>query len=260
MRSTTVGLGIAAAILVTAGCRGSSDGADVYAASSLTELMRTLGEAYVAEGGEFAIAPRFNFAASSTLATQIREGAPADIFVSANPDLVDALVEEGIILRWAPFATTRMAVAARTDSAIRELSDLAGDGVIVVLAAEGVPAGDYARDVLRSASTAGGLGTNFSERVLNNVRSFEPNVRAALLKVELGEADAAIVYETDLRGRGDAVRTVAIPEEFNVATVSVVGLTQGANEQAEAFFTFLGTPAAATVMEEFGFEPVRSIP
>lgn len=256
MRSVAASLGLAATVVVVAACGSSPDTVDVYGASSLTELLRELGEAF--ERTDDGADVRFNFASSSALATQIRQGAPADVFASANAALTDALAAEGYVEATQAIASTRMVIVARgDDDSIHSLSQLGNPDVILVLAGEGVPAGEYARDVLTDASTANGLGEDFRERVLANVRSFEPNVRAALLKVELGEADAAIVYETDVDPGNSRLRAVSIPDEYNVVATFTVALLVNADESARAFYDFLASEAAAEIVRGFGFVSLR---
>ena len=256
MRSLVAGLGLAVTLLVSTACGSSADTIDVYGASSLTELLRELGEAFEREDGEANV--RFSFASSSALATQIRQGAPADVYISANPTLTGALAEEGYVEASQLIASTRMVIVARSDDdTVATLSHLGDANVILVLAGEGVPAGDYARDVLSNASIADGLGDGFRERVLANVRSFEPNVRAALLKVELGEADAAIVYDTDVDPRNSRLRTVAVPDEYNVVATFAAALLIDADGGARAFYDFLASEAAAEIIRSFGFDSLR---
>ena len=257
MRSVAACLGLTATILVSLACGTSSSTVNVYAASSLTDLLRELRAAFEQEHPGSNL--QFSFAGSTALATQIRQGAPADIYASASPLLTGSLAAQGYVQKSQLIASTRMVVVVQADDAtIGSLARLADADVILVLADEGVPAGDYARDVLAKASTPDGLGTDFQERVLANVRSFELDVRGALLKVELGEADAAIVYETDVRPGNANVRTVAIPDHYNVVATYSVALLTEANDSASEFYDFLASQRAAEVIRELGFAPLRT--
>ena len=146
----------------------------------------------------------FNFGSSSTLATQLTEGAAADIFASANIAQMSAAARSGRIHETDSriFAKNRLvAITPSTHpSAINELADLAKPGLKVVLADKAVPAGQYALDFLQKASAAAPFGPNYAAAVQKNVVSYEQDVKAVLSKVSLGEADAGIVYATDLVG------------------------------------------------------------
>ena len=246
---------VATAALAVAACGGDSEPRQtitVLAAASLTETFSELAEAFEAANPDVTV--RLAFAGSATLRTQVLEGAPADVFASASPDEVAALAEAGHVLEQLPLARNTLVIAVAEDASARigGITDLAEPGLRLVLAAEEVPAGRYARESLALA------GADFAARVLANVRSNEANVRATLAKVELGEADAAIVYASDLSA-ADGVRAVAIPERFQVAAeYRVALLTEG--EAARAFVAFATSPEGAAVLARHGFEPVAVAP
>ena len=254
MRRLTAATTMAAAALMSIACGSSGSTVNVYAAASLTELLGALAEAFETEQDGVSI--KLNFAGSTALATQIRQGAPATLYASANPELVGSLTDEGYVDAERLFAATKMVVAVRSDeSTIDSLSSLTNPDLILVLAAEGVPAGDYARTMLDNADAQ--LGSGFAAKALANVRSFEPNVRAALLKVELGEADAAIVYETDVRSGSDTLRTVPIPDQFNVRATYTVALLEDARPETLDFYQYLASDKAAEIIRSFGFEALQ---
>lgn len=186
---------LAAAAL--AGCGGGDDGSVVvYAASSLSLVADAIDpDAEVVFGG------------SNDLAAQIRDGADADVFLSASPGPVEELREAGLLAEPVAFASNRLVLVVATEveaGRIEDLNDLAEGAVTLVLGAEGVPIGDYARMVLAEAG--------LTDRV--NVVSLEEDVKGVLGKVALGEADAGIVYATDVRAAAGDVRPVAIPNEL----------------------------------------------
>ena len=136
MRRLATSFGLGVAVVASMSCGASSQTVDVYAASSLNDLFRALGEAFEAE--HEGVRVRFNFAASSALATQIRQGAPGEVMASANLTIVADLATDGFLTQSRPFATTTMVVAVRKDeSRITSLADLAKPGLILVLASEG---------------------------------------------------------------------------------------------------------------------------
>jgi molybdate transport system substrate-binding protein len=183
-----------AALLVT-GVASARETASltVFAAASLTDAFPK-------------IAPRatFSFAGSNTLAAQIRQGAPADVFASANLTLPNALHKDGLCSKPVVFTRNRLVVIVpRSNPAnIHSVYDLRRSGVKIVIAAQGVPVGSYTLQVLRNMNLTS---------VLSNVVSRESDVREVLAKVALNEADAGFVYSTDARTVRSKVRMLKIP-------------------------------------------------
>jgi molybdate transport system substrate-binding protein len=228
---------------------------NVFAAASLTDAFNEMATAFTAqnEGAEVA----FNFAGSSTLATQITQGAPVDVFASADTTQMQVVVDAGLV-SGEPiiFTRNRLAVITPRDSEIMTLEDLAEPGVLLVLAEASVPAGKYSREILEKLGTT--YGTDFSENVLANLVSEEPNVRQVATKVELGEADAAIIYVTDAALLGD-IRTIEIPDDANVIAtypIAVVSSSTGA-ELARAFVDFVLSQEGQAVLSKYGFLPAE---
>ena len=215
----------------------------VFAAASLTEAFGELAAAFEAEHPGVTV--RLSFAGSATLRTQILEGAPADVFASASPDEVAALEAAGLVVEERALATNTLVVATG-EHGIAAFEDLAEPGLRLVLAAEDVPAGRYARESLALA------GSDFAERVLANVRSNEANVRATLAKVELGEADAAIVYASDLRAADEGIRAIAIPDRFQVAAEYRIALLSE-RDGARAFVAFATSSEGMATLARHGF-------
>ena len=164
----------------------------VLAAASLTEPFTEIGQLFEQQHPGAKV--RFNFAGSQQLAQQLVSGAPADVFASANPDQMQAAVQAGRILPDAPqiFAGNRLVVIIPADNpgGLQTLADLAKPGLQVVLAAKEVPVGQYTLSFLEKASHDPAFGADYSAAVLQNVVSYENNVKAVLTKVQLGEADA----------------------------------------------------------------------
>jgi len=228
----------------------------VFAAASLTDAFGDIATAFSAANPGVSVA--FNFAGSNQLATQIGEGAPADVFASANRKQMDAAIETGRIDADAPqvFVTNRLVVVVPADNpaGIVELTDLAQPDTVVVLAAEEVPAGQYALEFLGKASDAVGFGSTFRDDVLANVVSYEENVRSVLNKVALGEADAGIVYTSDAISES-GVTTIEIPDELNVlAEYPIAALNDSAySEEAAAFVAFVLGPEGQDTLARYGF-------
>jgi molybdate transport system substrate-binding protein len=173
---------------------------DVFAAASLTGAFNDAKPKLTSTSSDLNLT--YVFAGSSTLATQIQQGAPADVFASADTKNMQKLVDAGLVDTPKTFARNKLqiAVAAGNPKHISSLADLAKPGLIVVLEAEGVPAGDYTRQVLTA------------KHITLSPKSLETDVKAALSKVILGEADATVVYATDVSAGGQKVQGVTIPD------------------------------------------------
>ncbi|MEJ2666188.1 MAG: molybdate ABC transporter substrate-binding protein, partial [Deinococcales bacterium] len=223
--------------------------------SSLTDAFTALAHAYQAAHPGTHV--ELEFAASSTLATQILQGAPADVFASANVAQMRRVTDAGLQQGPAtPFAGNRLAVLVPQHASIHTLADLARPGLLLVLAAPQVPAGHYAELMLDAAAKAAGYGPAFARAVRANVVSREPNVRQTAAKVALGAADAAIVYATDARGLG-GVRAVPIPAALQPSIVyPLVALRHGGDPAgATAFRAFVLSPAGTAALASYGFTP-----
>jgi len=216
----------------------------IFAASSLTNAFDRLGD----ELTRLYPATRytFNYGSSSTLATQIVNGAPADVFASADELNLQKVVDAALLQGSASiFATNRLqiAVAPGNPKRISSLADLARRDLVVVVAAPSVPAGKYALDALGKAGVA------------LTPASQEIDVRAVLNKVALGEADAGIVYVTDVRSAAGRVAGVEIPEQHQVIARYPVGALKESRKGRLSllFVAFLLGPDGQRVLGDFGF-------
>ena len=230
----------------------------VFAASSLVNAFQEIGEEFEKEQAEAGVpvSVRFSFLSSATAATQIIEGSPADLFASANRRNIDRITRAGRVQNVFLLAENGLAVAAFIKGDLQNFGDIAKEGTTLILAAPQVPAGEYAREVLLAADRSGIYGAGFYDRVMENVVSEEPNARAVLAKVQLGEADAAIVYSTDILAAGDSVKHIPLPEEFNqTADYWVATLTEnnGRGEYADAFLSFATSDRSRVVLRKHGF-------
>jgi molybdate transport system substrate-binding protein len=231
----------------------------VFAAASLTGAFGQVKADLEAAHPGLSIS--YNFAGSQALVTQLSEGAKADVFASAGNAQMDAATEKGVIDgEPTVFAQNRLAVVVPTDNPadLATAADLANDGVKLVLAQAAVPVGQYARQsiCLMGADTAT-YGESFVDRVAVNVVSEEDNVKAVLAKVQLGEADAGIVYTTDVTADvAEDVDLIEIPSAVNViATYPIAGVTGGNAELARAFIDYVLGPDGQAALHAFGFEP-----
>ena len=229
----------------------------VYAAASLTDAFTEIGRAF--EAGHSGVSVVFNFGGSQNLRTQIEQGAPADVFASANPNEMDTLVKQGFVTEEGPriFLTNQLVVILPQDNpaGISSLEELAKPGLKLVFAAEEVPAGRYARQVLENLNSI--FGTDFKDRVLANVVSNEDNIRQAVTKVQLGEADGSIVYVSDAVAAPELGR-IEIPAEANViAEYPIAPVTGSAKTKlANDFIAHVLSLDGQATLEKWGFTPV----
>ncbi|MFQ5860598.1 MAG: molybdate ABC transporter substrate-binding protein [Dehalococcoidia bacterium] len=250
-------LAVLAGLFPGVACAGGSEQElTVFAASSLTNAFQEVGEAFEVEHPGVQVV--FNFAGSSTLRAQLEQGARADVFAPADQRQMELARQAGRVLgQPQPFATNRLVViTSLKGGGVRSLADLALPGVKVVLALPEVPAGRYAREVLARLAASPELPDDFAARVLGNVVSEEINVRQVFTKVALGEADAGIVYATDITPQVEGqVRALAIPEAYNVTALYPVATVRerGGSATAEAFVAFLRSPAGQAVLQRHGF-------
>jgi molybdate transport system substrate-binding protein len=215
----------------------------VFAAASLTDVFSELGDAFTAVNPDTEVT--LNFASSSDLVAQIGEGAPVDVFASADQPNMAKLTGTGTTGAPEVFATNRLEIIVEPGNPleIAGVADLADPDLIFVTAAPEVPIGKYAAEVLASAG------------VEVTPKSLEENVKAIVTKVVLGEADAGIVYATDVRAAGSDAEGVEIPSGLNVIATYPIAVPSGsANpEPAAAFIAFVLSPEGQAILASFGF-------
>jgi len=233
----------------TGGTAGQAE-LTVSGASSLTDAFGDIGSAF--EGENPGVTVTFNFGPSDGLATQINDGAPVDVFASASPTWMDSVQDDGPgVSDRADFARNRLTIIVPTDNpaGIEDISDLAEDNLQLVIAAEGVPAGDYAREIFKNAG--------ISKAALANVVSNAEDARAVVTSVASGEADAGIVYVTDVtEDVAGQVTQIEIPDDINVIAtypIAVVNDTQE-TDLAASFVDYVLGPGQQT-LAEYGFLP-----
>lgn len=222
----------------------------VFAASSLTEAFGALEAGF--EEHRPTVDVRLSFAGSQVLRLQLEQGAAADVFASANEDHMRALIEEGAVSRSETFAHNALVVVVPTEgSAVETFADLP-QAARLVIGTRNVPVGMYTERLLERARAP--LGEDFVAKVREHVVSEESNVRLARAKVELGEADAAIVYRTDARA-STRVRAIPVPEALEVrADYSIGPVVRSADPAlAERFIAFVRSPQGRRILDEHGF-------
>ena len=239
----------------TSGEQGSSGTLTVLAASSLTDAFEELAIAFQEQNPDTKV--RTSFGGSSELLTQIQQGAPADVFASADGDKMDTAVQDDLVNEPQTFARNRPVIIVPKDNpaGIYGFQDLAKSGTKLVLTQDGVPIAEYAKKILANADSE--YGGNLEQQVMNNIVSREANVRASANRVSLGEADATFVYITDVTlDIEDQVEVIEIPKELNViATYPIATLKEASNsELAQQWIDLVLSDEGQRLLEEHGFE------
>ena len=236
---------LAFALVALAGCGGAAGGgetndhATVFAASSLTEVFPQIDPAAT-----------YNFAGSDDLATQITEGAPADVFAAASTKYPDQLYDEGLVDKPEAFATNRLVLIVPKDNpaGIQSVDDLRNPDVKLVIGAEGVPIGDYTRTVLENMGATD---------VLDQVVSEEDDVKGVVGKVSLGEADAGFVYVTDVKPVEDKVTAIELPAEAQAKVQYEIAVVKDAphHDAAHQFVEQVLSEDGQAKLQAAGFGP-----
>ena len=236
---------LALALVALAGCGGAAGGGDtndhptVFAASSLTEVFPQIDPAAT-----------YNFAGSDDLATQITEGAPADVFAAASTKYPDQLYDEGLVDKPEVFATNRLVLIVPKDNPadIQSVDDLRNPDVKLVIGAEGVPIGDYTRTVLENMGATD---------VLDQVVSEEDDVKGVVGKVSLGEADAGFVYVTDVKPVEDKVTAIELPAEAQAKVQYEIAVVKDAphHDAAHQFVEQVLSEDGQAKLQAAGFGP-----
>jgi molybdate transport system substrate-binding protein len=223
----------------------------VFAASSLAGPFEAIASSF--EASHPGLEVLLNFGPSDTLAGQIASEGTADVFASASPRWMDEVAAAPGVRGRVDFANNRLVVVtpSHDQAGIASIEQLAEPGVQVVLAAEGVPVGDYAREVLANAGIL--------DAVLSNVVSNEEDAAGVVAKVSSGEADAALVYVSDVSSTaGDDLRALPIPDDINVVATYPIAVVEGSPsaDLGMAFIELVTGPEGQQTLQEHGFEPI----
>lgn len=235
---------------------------NIFAAASLADAFKSIEKVFTRDNPGTSLA--FTFAGSQQLASQLEQGARADVFASADERWMTYARQKSQIEGEPVIFTNNWLVVIypRTNPArIRRLADLARSGVKLVLAAEAVPAGRYSRDMFQNLGRADGFLPDYARRVLANVVSNEENVKGVVAKVQLGEADAGVVYRSDITP--DVARFVSvleIPRDQNVMASYPIAVVKGSAspELARRFIAFIRSARGQQILERHGFQPIAS--
>lgn len=273
-RRVVAGLVLIAVLSALAGCRGNqASGAEdggqaeaqgdsggtltVFAAASLTDAFGELATTF--EEQNPGVAVRTSFGSSSKVLAQIQQGAPADVFASADEATMNTAVNEGLVAgEPRTFVRNRLVIVVSGDgpAGIQSYRDLAEPGLRLVLAEDEVPVAEYAEESLERANAE--YGADFREGVFDNIVSREADVRAAVNRVALGDADATFGYTSDVTPDiRDRVETVGIPPDLNVIATYPIAALSGAEspELANRWIELVTSAEGQGVLKKWGFEP-----
>ena len=234
----------------------------VLAAASLTEAFGEIGALFESQNPGVTLS--FSFAGSQALAEQLSQGAQADVFASASKKYMTAAIDANRVNSddSQGFVTNRLVVIYPIGNiaGITQLSDLANPGLKIDLADKAVPVGQYTLDFLDKAVADPNFGEEFKAAVLANVVSYEENVKAVLSKISLGEADAGVVYVSDITvDAASKVGRLDIPDELNtIATYPIAPVSDSAHaDLARAFVALVLSPEGQAILAKYNFIPVN---
>jgi len=229
---------------------------NVFAAASLTGSFTEIGTAYQQQHSNVTV--KFNFNGSQILEQQIANGAPADVFASADQTNMQKASNAGLVNTSQVFVKNRLVVIIPTSNPgnINSLKDLAKKGIKIDIEATAVPAGKYSRQALANLSQSPDYGSSYANEVLANVVSEEQNVKAVVQKVQLGEADAGFVYVTDVTPSvADKVKIIDIPDPYNVIAQYPIAVVKSSPHpsDAQSFVDFVLSPNGQAILKKYNF-------
>ncbi len=232
----------------------------VFAAASLTDAFNEIADKFKQQNP--GVTFDFNYAGSQQLRTQLEQGAIADVFTSANNTEMNNAIKSDLVVSGTQktFVRNRLAVIVPKNNpgGVNELKDLSKPGLKIVLAAPSVPVGGYALTSLGKMNAD--FGATFSQTVLSNVVSQEDNVKQVVAKIQLGEADAGIVYSSDVTpDAAEKVTKVEIPDKYNVLATYPIAVLKAAPQAdlATKFINYVLSADGQSVLAKWGFIPVK---
>jgi molybdate transport system substrate-binding protein len=250
-------------LLMLTACSGSDSGSTsgdtttltVLGASSLSTVFPRIGALFTKQHP--GVGFRWSFGGTDTLAAQIEQAAPADVFAGASTKYGDQLMGEGLIESPQAFVTNQLVLIVPPENPAKVTSpkDLTTPGLKLVVGAETVPVGSYTRNVLANLDALYGKG--YDARVLANVVDNEDAVSGVLQKVQLGEADAGFVYVTDAAAARDAVTAIPLPDEAQATATYPIAVVKASAHRALAaqFAAFVLSPPAQALLSKAKFGP-----
>lgn len=229
----------------------------VFAAASLTDSFNEISAAFSARTGGTKVT--FNYGGSNTLRAQIEQGAPADVFASANGTEMNTLVKDGLVtVNPVIFGKNRLVVIIPKSNPgkIQRLQDLGNPGLKIVAAGPNVPVGGYMLQMLDKMNADPSFGAGFKDKFMKNVISQETDVKQVVAKVQLGEGDAGVVYSTDVTPKVmPDVHVIDVPDAFNVIAQYPIAVTRDAKQKelGQALVNYIAGPDGQAVLKKYNF-------
>ncbi|AGB41188.1 molybdenum ABC transporter, periplasmic molybdate-binding protein [Halobacteroides halobius DSM 5150] len=226
----------------------------IMAAASLTEVFNDLKAGF--ESKHHDIKLEINYAGSQALYSQIKSGVTADLFASANIKYMNQLDEADMVVDPTIFAHNKLVIAVfkETENIINGIEDLVQKGVELVIADKSVPVGGYTIQMLNKQVNNPKLSSDYKEKFLDAVISKELDVKSVVAKVELGAADAGVVYKTDVNASNlEKVKVVNIKDKYNVIATYPIALLKGHKKGAKKFLNYLYSKEGGRILEKHGF-------
>ncbi|GIQ69649.1 molybdenum ABC transporter substrate-binding protein [Xylanibacillus composti] len=262
-RFAIISLALSMAVTALSACgaaastKEASASVTVYAAASLKSLLEAAQVEFSKEYPDIGL--QFNFAGTHVLKTQIEQGAEADVFLAAREQDVQALQEQGLAGPISRFTGNQLVIVVNEESSrgIQTVDDLANEGVLLVMAEPKAPVGEYAQRLIDQLEQSGQYGSDFKERFMRNVVSYESNEQHVLAKVELGEADAGIVYTSSLAAAsiaGKRLSHLQIPESLNVTAHYYAARMNPASAAAQTFLDWLESEKGKALQARYGYD------
>ena len=228
----------------------------VFAASSLTDSFTDIGDLFMSNNSGYDIV--FNFAGTSTLNAQLLHGAKADVFAAASESQIKVAYDNGFINDYTIFAKNKLVlITPHGNNKIGKIEDMRDEGVSLVLSNEVVPSGNYSRKTLLMMQESGLYGEGFYDRVIENVVSEEINVRQVVAKISLNEADAGLVYMTDVTDANkDKINVIHIPDIHMPEILYPMAVITGESDKlgASKFMEFVLSDSGQKILSEHGFQ------
>jgi len=229
---------------------------NVFGAASLTAAFGEIKTKYEAANPNVKVT--YNFAGSNTLATQITQGAPADVFASADTKNMGKVSSQ--VNTPQTFARNKVVVIApaKNPAHIKTLHDLANPGVKIAVANSSVPVGNYTLEVLSKMGQSSEYGPSYESAVKANFVTQETSVSGVIQKVQLGEVDAGYVYVSDAFTAGSKVISIDIPDQYNVlADYPIATVKDSKNPStAQSYVQYVLSPDGQAVLTKYHFIPV----
>ncbi len=232
---------------------------NVFAAASLKGALTEVGDKFMAENKDIKV--NFNFAGSQTLRTQIEEGADVDMFISANNKQFDPVAEAGMVEEKKTLLTNKLAIAVpvANKANITDLAGMAQENIILVIGNKDVPFGQYTRDIINKYQNDSHAG--YVDAFMANVKSEVDAVDKIKPVLVLGEADASLVYKSDIsKADKKDISLIELPDKYNVIADYPYGIMKASKnmDQTKKFEAFLTGPQGTAVLTDYGFDPVTA--